>query len=111
MSDRCYQASHKPYQIRLTHGSTVLIPFADVCAEPLRQAAIQRRGVRRRPCLSERLHVLTEAHVDDIHMPYRCLDSCVQRYLESFNIISRTYYTRVHKERDSQLLQGPNGSS
>ncbi|KAH8920964.1 hypothetical protein BT69DRAFT_1283531 [Atractiella rhizophila] len=31
-----------------------------------------------------------------------CLDRCMQRYLEAYDIINRTYMARVAKERDVQ---------
>ncbi|KAH9925542.1 Tim10/DDP family zinc finger-domain-containing protein [Fomitopsis serialis] len=32
-----------------------------------------------------------------------CLSNCLQRYMEAFNIVSRTYISRVQKERLSEI--------
>ncbi|KAI5121239.1 hypothetical protein M0805_007246 [Coniferiporia weirii] len=33
-----------------------------------------------------------------------CLSRCMERYMEAFNIVSRTYSTRLARERDEHTL-------
>lgn len=36
-----------------------------------------------------------------------CLSKCMDRYLEAFNIVSKTYVARVAREREQQQLATP----
>lgn len=37
----------------------------------------------------------------------QCLSRCTQRFMEAYNVVSKTYMTRLSKERDLEKLQTP----